>query len=115
MSDDADPALPEEEDMCGSIENEPVPMQVEIRDEDKSPHAAIMIRAINNVDLARPLTALLDSGSNKTWIQRQCLPKGCDPNRVEAHAGATIVGTLRSNQIACSCDMALPEFNKNRP
>ena len=55
MSDDADPALPEEEDMHGSIENEPVPMQVEIRDEDKSPYTVIMIRAINNVDLARPL------------------------------------------------------------
>ena len=80
---------------------------------DLIPYTLIMVRKANGVELTKPLTVLLDSGSNVTWINRKVLPKGCNPREVEATTGNTIAGKLSSNQMVTLTDLALPEFNKN--
>lgn len=67
--------------------------------------------AIQGEKPARTLIALIDTGSDCTWISRKVLPLGTTPSTIPAAKGDTLAGTFTSEQAVFCKDTRLPEFS----
>lgn len=62
---------------------------------------------------AHLLKLLSDSGSNNTFINSKCLPKGATPSILKTPLqGITAVGCLTANCMVHLCNIVLPEFSR---
>ena len=58
--------------------------------------------------------ALLDSGSTKTWINKDCVPPNVKGDIVDSVVGSTLAGTFKSNTQVRLQDFVLTELHDKR-
>ena len=83
--------------------------------EDLVPSTLLISSLIQEQVSQRLLYVLFDSGGTKTMMHKRCLPRGAVPKRMEeSKAFNTIVGVLKTQQVAYLHDISLPEFDKTK-
>lgn len=82
---------------------------------DSVPTTIILPRMINNLRVSRPLTVLLDSGSDFSHINRAALPPGVVPIPLQQPCRSqTLHGTTSVDHGVVLSDIVLPEFATGR-
>ena len=76
----------------------------------KSPSTILIINHIQNVEFREPLKALFDSGSDSSFLQKRCLPKNVECNKVSCSVTG-ITGTAKFTEQVIISEMILPEFS----
>ena len=76
----------------------------------KSPSTILIINHMQNVEFREPLKALFDSGSDSSFLQKRCLPKNVECNKVSCSVTG-ITGTAKFTEQVIISEMKLPEFS----
>ena len=79
-----------------------------------NPIGILVIGSIQNVALPQPLRALFDSGSDKTFLSSQVLPKGIKGAPTASHSFNTINGLKTISQEVSISQITLPEFSPTK-
>ena len=82
-------------------------------DVDLLPLTFVSLGRIQGNEFDRPLIALLDSGSTKTWFNKKSMPEGVQGISVPSETGTTLAGSFKSNEQVCLQDLAVPELLKS--
>jgi hypothetical protein len=80
-----------------------------------TPVAIIVADSNGAVRSRKLLKVLLDSGSTTTFINEKCLPKKCKPRQIsQSRMVYTLAGSYQSSAMLVTCNLRLPELDKNR-
>ena len=81
---------------------------------DKAPYSTTLIKTVNSQPLDRPLLALFDTGSTKTWIKKSALPPNVNGYTLPTVSSQTMAGKFQSNQGVNLDHIILPEFDPSK-
>ena len=93
----------------------PTAKTVRFKTSDVAPIAMVKVKTINQIQVARPLVCLLDSGSTGTMIQSRALPPGVIPNvSKQKRITTTANGSFDTSRSVAVEHIQLPEFVNGR-
>jgi hypothetical protein len=78
------------------------------------PITTIIVKDVQSHGSTQPLKALLDTGSDRTFIVKDALPKGVTPNAVDSVSYNTLRGSATVNKEVTLSNIVLPEFSPTR-
>jgi hypothetical protein len=80
-----------------------------------TPVTIMVADTIGTIKSRRLLKVLLDSGSTTTLINKQCLPRKCQPCKTsQSRMVNTLAGNYQSSAMVVMRNLRLPELDKNR-
>ncbi len=80
-----------------------------------TPVTIMVVDTISSVKSRILLKVLLDSGSTTTMINRKCHPRNCPTCKIsKSRKVGTLAGSFTSSEMVVSCNLRLPELDKNR-
>ena len=79
------------------------------------PSSLLIAQSVQNIPFARPLKILFDTGSDISFINSSCLPKGTVPRILATSSrGLTAAGLFSSKRLVTLKEIVLPEFTRSK-
>jgi hypothetical protein len=78
------------------------------------PIACMIVEKTQGQRTKLPLQALMDPGSNHSYVQERASPKGAVPKMTKSSPVKTLNGTTKHNHVVELDGLILPEFSQSR-